>query len=243
MAARPRWFTLALTLPEIDEHWLAEFSAGLHADANQFGCRLIGGDTTKGPLNIGMQMLGLIDANRKPLCRSDARSGDLVVVTGTLGDAGAALQTEALASSIDNHFQCRYWQPSPRIDFAIAACDLIHAACDISDGLRADVGHIATQSQLDAVIHLAQLPVPSELLDNQAEQAQLNALTAGDDYELCLAVSPDKWTQLQAIAVQTNVQVSAVGRFERCYSQQSTVKVVDNNGREVQTVTDGYRHF
>lgn len=242
MGARPKWYTLALTLPEVDERWLADFSRGLHADAEDFGCQLIGGDTTKGPLNIGIQILGLIEPDRKPLTRSAAVAGDLLVVTGTLGDAKAALKCDLNSPLTDNYLISRYWLPSPRTDFAVQASVYIHAACDISDGLLADAGHLCSQSGVSALIELNQLPLSEQLTAFDSE-AQLTALTGGDDYELCMAVAEDQLGSLEEIARNQNIRVTVIGCFEESEKDLHRVRVKDDNGKYLQIDYSGYQHF
>jgi len=254
MGALPKWFTLALTLPEVDEAWLDRFSMGLLEDAEHFGCSLIGGDTTKGPLNIGLQIMGTVDLDRKPILRSGAKPGDVLVVSGSLGDAGAALSSDLNqyfeATDVDArldsenteaHFLQRYWLPTPRVDLAYQASHLIHAACDISDGLLADVGHIAASSELMASVHLEQVPV-SRALSDRFDCPRYHAVTAGDDYELCMAVAPNSVAELISIGESLGVAVTKIGEFA-AGEHQGKVRVLDSSGIEVNLPKKGYAHF
>ena len=247
MGAQPVWFMLALTLPEANERWLQGFSAGLSLDSQEFGCELIGGDTTKGPLNIGIQMMGLVPESRSPLLRCGAQQGDLLVVTGTLGDAGAALRLDLNSFDtetrpLERYLLQRYWLPSPRQAFAIEAADCIHAACDISDGLMADVGHLCKQSQLAATIQMDAIPLSPQLQEFDSH-ARRNALTSGDDYELCMAVPENKLSDIQAVAEKQGIAVSVVGRFESAKNGAYKVSVKDTQGQILDIETAGYTHF
>lgn len=251
MAAQPKWFTLALTLPEVNEAWLEAFSSGLHQDAKEFGCQLIGGDTTKGPLNIGVQIIGLIPEDKKSLTRSGAQPDDLLVVTGTLGEAGAALSFDLngynsgsetnRTDKPEQQFLERYWLPAPRTDFALKAGHLINAACDISDGLIADAGHLCEQSAVSAVVEVEKIPVSAEL-QNFDSSAKLNALTAGDDYELCMAVSKDQYTALKIIADRQSIKLTVVGVFNES-TESVGVSVTDAQGQTMAINDMGYTHF
>lgn len=253
MGAQPKWFTLALTLPEVDENWLEAFSSGLHQDAQEFDCQLIGGDTTRGPLNIGIQVMGLIPKGQKAITRSGAKPDDLLVVTGTLGDAGAALsfdlnsfasnpETFTSRPSYEDFLLQRYWLPSPRVDFARHAQGLIHAACDVSDGLLADTGHLCEQSLVNANIRLDLLPLSPEYKEFCKEDIN-KAITMGDDYELCMAVPEVNMDGLKALARIHNVKVTEVGRFLSANSTDYSVTVVDSQGKNVKLTDRGYTHF
>ena len=243
MAANPKWFTLNLTLPISDADWLSEFSAALHDDAARFGCCLIGGDTTRGPLNIGIQIMGWVSIDAKYLTRFGAESGDLLVVTGTLGDAAAALdylQQDQLCDSA-SYLVNRYWLPEPRVEFALNACHLINAACDISDGLAADAGHICRASGLGAEIRIADLPLsqPLKALSSHEGLAQEKALTGGDDYELCMAVPPENIEELVAVAQTFDTRLTVVGVF----NEGDSVTCLDERGDSVSLAQAGFQHF
>ena len=243
MAADPKWFTLNLTVPESHSEWLSDFSKGLHEDAAKYGCALIGGDTSQGSLNIGIQIMGWVENESKYLTRSGAQAGDLLLVTGTLGDAAAALGY--LNSEEDNpnvrYLLQRYWLPEPRVEFALKASKRINAACDISDGLVADAGHICRQSGLGAEIQIDQLPLSESLkaLSGKDSMAQENALTGGDDYELCMAVSPENLNDLRALADEVDTPISVVGRFV----QGQSVICLDDQSNVVDFSKSGYQHF
>lgn len=248
MGARPRWFTLSLTLPQSDPVWLKQFSQGLFADAEHFQCQLIGGDTTKGPLSVSIQMLGEIATGTTSLTRAGALAGDLVVVTGTVGDAGAALEFSRLEQRRDTATEPdflyeRYWLPEPRVEFALRCQHLIRAALDISDGVVADIGHLCKQSAVDAQLQLEALPLSAPVRECWGADAGQRAIGAGDDYELCMAVSPQDIEEMQSIARSLAVPVSVIGEFCPRANSVPVVKVLDNQGHPVDIDSSGYRHF
>ena len=205
MGATPSHFSLSLTLPNANAVWLSEFSLGLKALADLFRFPLVGGDTTCGPLTIGIQVHGFVQA--KPvLTRAPARVGDVLVVTGTLGDAGAALsflekdlkRGESLTDA-ESFLIERYYKPKPRIEQGLQLRSLASACIDISDGLLADAGHIAKKSRVALDIDIASLPLSPALISVCGEGASQLALSAGDDYELLFTISPEKWEKLKQI--------------------------------------------
>lgn len=175
MGARPRWFTLCLSLPDIDTHWLQGFSAGLRRCAEAFGVSLVGGDTTRGPLSITINAFGDLSSDGV-LCRSTAQIGQLIGVTGSLGRAAYCLNRWRITQthpSDDN----RLWWPEPRIEEGQLLAGIASAAIDVSDGLMGDLLHVLKQSQVAAQIHVDRLPL--------GEQASLEqGLAGGEDYEL-----------------------------------------------------------
>ncbi len=250
MGATPAWFTLALTLPNVDVEWLQDFSRGLAALAGEHGIQLVGGDTTSGPLSISIQVHGFTDVD-KALKRSGAQSGDMIYVTGTLGDAGAALALEQgdakLAAVLDSadrdYLQQRLDKPSPRVDFGEQLAGLATAAIDISDGLLADLGHILEasgpeNSSLGARIDLDRLPLSPALQKLPESQAQQFALAAGDDYELCFTASPAEFGRLQADFTDNCTRIGIVDSKAGIYR-------IDDKGNLVTITTDkaGYEHF
>lgn len=194
MGARPLGMTLALTLPEADELWLRTFSEGVAAAVSAFDLPLVGGDTTRGPLCITVQVFGAVPAGGA-LLRGGARVGDQLFVSGTLGDAAAALTVLAgdWAGSHEaaDYLEQRYYRPSVRLALGQSLLGVASAAIDISDGLLADAGHIAAASGVQLRIQPDLLPLSRALADHpDAEQARRWALTGGDDYELCFTLPP-----------------------------------------------------
>ena len=194
MGARPLGMTVALTLPEVDEFWLNAFSQGLAAAVSDYKLPLVGGDTTKGPLSITVQVLGALPLDGA-LLRSGARVGDEVYVSGTLGDAAAGLaflsDSDLCSPTPENagFLVQRFNRPRARLELGRELLGKASAAIDISDGLLADAGHIAAASGVKLVIDPEQLPLSSALAASASpEQARLWALTGGDDYELCFTL-------------------------------------------------------
>jgi len=190
MGARPRWFTLALTLPATmaSTQWLESFSRGLATVAEQYDIALVGGDTTAGPLTISLTLLAEVPVSQS-LRRDGAKPGDTLYVTGTLGDGAAALEIinrGDLAHS--ERLLTRFYQPQPQIEAGIRLRNVASACIDISDGLIADLGHICKASGVRSDIQTELLPIHQELHQLWPQQAVDWALSGGDDYQLCFTV-------------------------------------------------------
>ncbi|WP_394752474.1 thiamine-phosphate kinase [Crenothrix sp.] len=200
MGAKPISVTLALTLPKVNEDWLAAFAKGFLNLAQHYGVELIGGDTTSGPLTLTVQALGLVPQG-KALKRSSAKVGDFIYVTGHLGDAGLGLKiTQGYACNHPDealkHFNC----PNPQIETGLVLIGVANACIDISDGLAADLGHILQKSQVGACLDWEALPLSSAVQTYIIDTDDwLLPLNAGDDYELCFTVSPEKAAQLSVL--------------------------------------------
>ncbi|HEY1314692.1 MAG TPA: thiamine-phosphate kinase [Steroidobacteraceae bacterium] len=216
MGATPAWATLALTMPQVDAVWLEQFAAGFLDLANANGVALVGGDTTRGPLTVSVQIMGHVPCGAA-LRRSGARAGDLLAVTGTLGDGGAGLAfATATASSqvplaVQELIQ-RFDYPTPRVQFGLAARGIASAAMDISDGLVGDLPKLAHASGVAAHVAVESLPL-SDALRAAVPYAQARdwALAAGDDYELLLAVPAARHADLAAAAAQLNLRLTVIG--------------------------------
>ncbi|MGI9257556.1 MAG: thiamine-phosphate kinase [Gammaproteobacteria bacterium] len=196
MGARPRWCTLALTIPDADEAWLEGFSAGFFTIARSHGMSLIGGDLTRGPLSVTLQLIGDFGGQAE-LTRSGGNVGDEIFVTGSLGDAaaGLALIEEGAADEGDEHrsLAARFYRPTPRVAAGRSLAQFATAAIDVSDGLLADLAHVCDASHCGAVIDVERLPLSAELLSLFPPQsAQAFALSGGDDYELCFTAPAAK---------------------------------------------------
>lgn len=262
MGAEPLGFTLALSLPDVDENWLQGFSEGLSACARQFRCSLLGGDTTHGPLSITIQVHGLISAGQA-LRRSGASVGDAIYVTGTLGDAALALpyltqqpgfDLSALTTAQWAFLQAAFYQPEPRVEAGLALQGLASAAIDISDGLASDLTHILQASgtksaALGAIIDGAQLPastVFSSLIP--APERIPMALSGGDDYELCVTVPPQNEACAQAAMKAMGLRFTRIGAVVAgsgaiSNTTFSGIMLKDGNGELKPLKLSGYRHF
>lgn len=206
MGAQPLGVTLALTLPEADDAWLADFARGFFALAEREGVPLIGGDTTRGPLSLTVTALGSVPP-ALALRRDGAQPGDLLCVSGTVGDAGLGLavalghETGAEADALQ-----RLHRPEPRLALGLALRGLATAALDVSDGLAQDLGHLLTASgQRGARLALEALPLSSALRARPWRQAVDWALTAGDDYELLFTVPAARRADLAALPTPVTV--------------------------------------
>ncbi len=218
MGADPAWATLALTLPQPDTDFLAGFTAGFYRLAERWGVALVGGDTVRGPLQIVVQIQGLVPRG-KALRRSGARIGDHLFVTGTLGDAGAGLrhiQGQLCGEGTQvAKLRRRLDYPSPRVQAGLALRDIASAAIDISDGLLADLGHILAASSVGAEIELDAIPFSTALgscVVDTSDRLRL-ALTSGDDYELCFTVPEENLADLHRVAGEWGCGISRIGRI------------------------------
>jgi thiamine-monophosphate kinase len=217
MGAKPLWFTLSLSLPEANESWLAEFSRGLFAVADRFDCQLVGGDTTRGPLSVTIQAHGSVPIDRY-LTRAGAQIGDRLFVTGSLGDGAAALamirNELALNEQQANYLYRRFYQPEPQL---LAAQKLLGISCtaiDISDGLLADLGHIASASQVAMVVdvdHLPLSPTLHMLYQRQPQRVQQWALAGGDDYQLAFTVATAKLPVVKELIATGELEATEIG--------------------------------
>lgn len=248
MAAEPAWLTLALTLPTIDEPWLAEFSQAFHNMTQHYGVALIGGDTTRGALGITVQAMGYVRQD-KVLRRDAADVGDDVYVTGTLGDAALALRLlqsdlfDGEAKADREFLLSRLNRPTPRVEFALALADYTSCAIDVSDGLLADLGHITTASDCGAEIELSCLPFSSALLNvyaNNTDSPDLQSvLTGGDDYELCFTLKPEHAEAVKQIAQTLDLRVTRIGSI----TASGEIVCRDQQGDMVGFSNRGYQHF
>lgn len=223
MGATPLAFTLALSLPIADPHWLAGFSRGLFALADVHDCRLIGGDTTRGPLNICITVFGELPIN-VALRRDAALPGDELWVSGTLGDARTALAVlrneDAVAASLtlsDADLQqaaLRLHRPTPRVALGIALRSIAHAAIDISDGFAGDLAHVLARSRCGASVDVDTLPA-GPVLRKMAPALRRNwCLAGGDDYELCFTAPLRLHAAVLAAGRASNTQVTRVGSID-----------------------------
>lgn len=242
MGADPAWVTLALTLPAADDDWIARFAAGFRDIAQAHGVQLIGGDTTKGPLSITVQVHGFVPSGMA-LRRDAAKAGDLIYVSGTLGDAGLALLAEqGLYVNPDalSYLRDRLHRPTPRLATGRALRGLAHAAIDLSDGLGSDLQHICARSRVGATLYADRLPVSSGVAEYIADTGDWALpLAAGDDYELCVTVPAERQGEVEALADQLPGGLTWVGMMEACPG----LRVILPDGQQIDDVPSGYDHF
>ncbi|OOF53671.1 thiamine-phosphate kinase [Rodentibacter trehalosifermentans] len=217
MGAKPKWISLALTLPKIDENWLAAFSQSLLQTLKDYNVTLIGGDTTKGGLSVTITAQGLVEKGNA-LCRHQAKVGELIYVSGTLGDSAAGLQqilAGKRAISFEEEFlQQRHLRPTPRLALGQGLIGIANAAIDLSDGLISDLGHILQRSRCAAEIDLSALPLSAPLLTlHDRTQAEQFALSGGEDYELCFTLPPENQPLLETRLKNLDVSCTCIGRI------------------------------
>lgn len=218
MGADPAWLTLALTLPEINEAWLKDFSDSLFELLDYYDMQLIGGDTTRGPLSMTLGIHGLVPQGRA-LKRSGARPGDWIYVTGTLGDSAAGLallQHHVKISDPAAHEALikRHLRPMPRILQGQALRDLASSAIDLSDGLISDLGHILKASDCGARLNLNALPLSPAMKQHFDPQQAMNwALSGGEDYELCFTVPEINRGAIDVALGYLGVPVTCIGQI------------------------------
>ena len=239
MGATPLAFTLALTLPTVAADWLHAFARGLNQMAQRCNVRLIGGDTTRGPLCLTLTVFGRVPTGHA-LTRSGARPGDLLCVGGELGNAAGALplvlgQRNA-ESFIAEPLLAHYWSPQPQLALGQALRGKATSALDISDGLLADCGHIAQASRVRLLIENERLPISVALQEFLGDApAQLAALSGGDDYVLAFTLPPVELPTLLADGWPIHV----IG----CVVEGQGVGVLDAHGQDITPATRGYQHF
>src|SRR5437764_6038211 len=242
MGARPAWALLALTLPDADEGWLAQFAAGFGALARAHEVALVGGDTTRGPLCVTVQLLGHVPRG-EALRRCGGRAGDALFVSGTPGDAaaGLALEQGRLHASPEAlaYLRERFLRPTPRIALGERLRRHASACIDVSDGLLGDAGKLAQASQTGVEISFAAVPVSEPLVRAVGEeQARTLALTGGDDYELLFAVHPEKVSAMLAELPPERWGYTRIGALRAAPGAE-----VLREGTVMQFSHSGYQHF
>ncbi|MBV8041460.1 thiamine-phosphate kinase [Pluralibacter sp.] len=244
MGADPAWLTLALTLPSVDEAWLAAFSDSLFEQLSYYNMQLIGGDTTRGPLSMTLGIHGFVPQGRA-LKRSGAKPGDWIYVTGTPGDSAAGLAILQNRLTVDDAGDARYLQkrhlrPTPRILTGQALRNLATSAIDLSDGLISDLGHILNASQCGARIDLDALPYSEAMRRHVApEQALRWALSGGEDYELCFTVPEINRGALEVAIGNFNMPYTCIGQL----SADVEGMHFQRDGKAIMLDWKGYDHF
>lgn len=243
MGAKPKWTTLSIALPSIDDAWLSEFSRGFFACADAFNIDLIGGDTTRGALNITVQIVGETP-NGKALKRDGARAGDDIWVSGQLGSAALGLAHLTQKQTLDDKTLLRtcfaaLHQPQPQMALGLALRDIAHSCIDVSDGLLADLGHILKASNLGANIQLEAAPCLPALKKRLAESfVQQAILAGGDDYVLCFTASPNMYQSITELSKALDVDLTKIGT-----TSDSNKLLVTFNEKALNLAQLGYDHF
>ena len=250
MGATPAWLTLALTLPRQNQAWLDRFADGVFELLNRYNIELIGGDLTRGPLSITTQIHALLPEG-KALKRSGAKLGDDIYITGTLGDAGLALQLLKTQQAPDAFLQKRLNRPIPRIEIGQALLDIASATIDLSDGLIGDLGHILECSGVGAEVELDKIPMSGALQchfgalschsragGNPVDLLRF-ALAAGDDYELCFTAPLKHRQAIQEISKQHQTPITCIGSI----TQQHGLTLLQANGQVFKPNWKGFEHF
>ncbi|MFV2058085.1 MAG: thiamine-phosphate kinase [Thiohalomonadales bacterium] len=250
MGARPAWLTLALTLPEADEKWLQLFSKGLHEVCQETQISLVGGNLSRGSLNIATQLTGLVRPD-SVLLRSGASAGQGIFVTGNLGDAGMGLLShQQRLNELDldplakSQVRARFYRPTARVDIGFALHSMATSCIDISDGFVADLQHLLNASEVGATIELTNLPV-HPIFHRVFEQVGQwrHPISAGEDYELCFTASMQYIPQIQQLSKSQGVSITQVGIVEL----QSGLRLTLDGSRYVAKMSDneinGFQHF
>ena len=245
MGAAPLWATLNLSLPDAEHDWLERFSRGLFSLADRYGIRIVGGDLVRGPLSISVQAVGYLESGRM-LARSYAKPGDLIYVSGTIGDAALGLKLHRHAqdytiSKLDReYFALRLSKPEPRVDIGLGIVTCANAAIDVSDGFLCDLQRILLMSKTGAQINMDQIPL------SDAMQRQLNTdkdwavvLSGGEDYELIFTTNPEYSDAIDAVSEKINCPITQVGQI----TQGSDIELLKAGLRVTLPDELGFDHF
>jgi len=243
MGAMPYWSTLALTMPEVNDEWLAKFAKGFFDLAEEFNVSLIGGDTTRGPLSLTVTIMGEVPAGAA-LRRSGARVGNDIWVSGNLGDAALAVAHRKgrikLTEGDYMEVAMRLYEPTPRVNLGQALRGLATSAIDISDGLLGDLGHICALSGAGAVVEGDRLPVSETGADYVDSRAGLTAVGAGgDDYDLCFTAPAGARDSIEDLVNMLGVPLSRIGEIRA----GKGVSLVAADGRPIPVDVEGFDHF
>jgi len=238
MGATPAWTTLSLTMPEVDKQWLQGFADGFYSMADEYHVALVGGDTTRGPLSVTVQLIGHIEPG-KALRRSAAVPGETIYVSGTLGDAACALRQLEGGEPVDSFLLERLNRPQPRVALGCLLGGVASAAIDISDGLLADLGHILDASGCGATLWPERLPASVTLRGQPPQVVEDCQFSGGDDYELCFTLDRERRDELEELLQTQALSVTEVGvvdlrRGLRCHYA---------DGRVTTPRIRGYDHF
>ena len=245
MGATPKWFTLALTMPKhlANDRWLKSFSSGLADVAKEFDIALVGGDTTLGPLTVGITLLGEVPVG-EALRRDSALVGDAIYVTGTLADGAAALHMlKADVNKVTEDSErllARFYRPQPQIEVGIALRKVASACIDISDGLIADLGHICQASGVKANLVAQWLPIHRQLMEASAADYLNWALTGGDEYQLCFTLSANNKIIVDQWIAEGKLMATMIGQITQA---DISDKLVTVDQQPVEDSIGGFDHF
>jgi len=245
MGATPKWITLALTLPNNNESWLSDFSKSLNSICNNYQVQLIGGDTCRGPLVLSLQVMGLVDMGRA-LSRSNAKVGDDVYVSGSVGDASLALACVqgkvSLSKSDKNSLRSALDSPLAQVELGQNLLGVANSCIDVSDGLVGDLSHIAEQSGVTLSLDVETLPLSNIYSEYLIVGGTLNyALSGGEDYQLAFTAPIRYREKIAKLSEKLNVRITKIGSVLKEVDQ----KVILHNHGKLFTLSDdvGYQHF
>lgn len=245
MGAKPKWATLTLTLPNQDETWLATFSSSLDAISKQYDVQLIGGDTSQGPLNLSLQIMGLLPKG-KALTRDNARVGNDVYVSSTLGDAALALQ--CIEGSIKyrgqdlDRLRNALERPEPQVQLGLGLLNIARSCIDLSDGLVADLSHLAKLSEVSIELDVERLPLSPEYQRYVTFGGNIDlALTGGDDYQLAFTATPARRGELIELSKSVGVPITKIGSVVD--AQNEVIKLMQGGNTYQIKNQSGYEHF
>lgn len=243
MGAEPAWISLSLSLPEVDEAWLNEFSATLQELTEYYSVQLIGGDTVRGPLSVTITAQGFLPTDQA-LRRSQGRPGDWIYVTGTLGDAAVGL--DLALGNIDvkllhrNYFLNRLNLPTPRVLAGTQLRRIAHSCIDVSDGVISDLKHILYASQVGATLNVEKLPFSEAMQETVSEEKAIEyALTGGDDYELLFTIAEEQKGKLDVALANCNVSATCIGQLNGTPEKLE----LKYNDAPFQISSEGFQHF
>lgn len=241
--AEPAWITISISLPESNQQWLQAFHQGLKKIVDHFGVQIVGGDTCKGALSITVQAHGFVPEN--VFCRRDtARAGELICVTGNLGDAALGLlvaqnKIDSATEKAKAYLLKKYRAPYPRVAAGIVLRGRATSGIDISDGLLADVGHISRASKVGALLQWERIPLSQEAKQTANKKLLMkSALSGGDDYELCFTIKEDELEPTTQALETVGIPCIPIGRM----TGKPGVRVVDGE-KEIKITEFGFQHF
>lgn len=238
MGARPAWFFLALTLPAADQFWIDAFARGMGDLAQAAGIVLAGGDISSGALSVTITAMGLVEPGMA-LTRNGARDGDLIVVSGLLGEAAHALEVLKAGGKPCPASRAALECPQPRLQLGRRLRGLATACIDISDGLVADLSHILKASAAGAEVEIDRLP-GADILDGLDRLQRRNLQTSGgDDYELCFTIPSTRGDELDGVAKECSIRLTVVGKINASGELVCTTA----NGKPFVPKAGGYDHF